>query len=663
MTGHHLLVHDGTFAAVNDSGDITAARGASPDGLFARDARHLSRWRLTLEGAAPEVLVPAGQAGPDRPLAAVLTPPGSRAEPPAYTVLREQAVADRSLLELLRVTSNRPARTVARIALTVDADFADQFELRFENRVYEKPGAVRSVLERPDGVEFGYERVAPCGDPSWHSRTVVRAVPSPEAVARPGEGTARILEWRLELPPHGDAEILVLAGALPSGGSGSAAPHLRPPAAALTRVARENEAFCAAAPRPREVIGWPELARACEQGLADLAGLRTTESGPDGEPLRVPAAGIPWYLSLVGRDALLTSLFALPYRPALAAATLPALAAVQGGVHDAERQEQPGRIVHELRHGELSCFRQVPYGRYYGAVDSTPLFLVLLHAYTERTSDTTLAVALEKHARAAVEWMFRDGGLAGVGWLACAAPGGVEGTAPTGRSWKDTPGALCFGREVRAKGPVAVAEVQGYAYDALIRTASLARTVWEDPGFAGRLESSAAGLRERFHEEFWMPGARFPAQAVDSAGRRAEALGSEAGHLLWSGLLDRERGRAVGRRLLEPDFFTGWGIRTLAAGQPAYHPLSYHKGAVRPHDNALAALGLARYGLTEQVLQVTRGLVDAAAAHGWRLPEVMAGYDRGDRPAPVPYPHSCRPQAWAAAAPLALLTAVKEQVR
>lgn len=388
------------------------------------------------------------------------------------------------------MTSNRPARTVARIALTVDADFADQFELRFENRVYEKPGAVRSALERPDGVEFGYERVAPSGEPSWHSRTVVRAVPSPEAVARPGEGTARILEWRMELPPHGEAEILVQACALPSGTTPSSPPHIRPPGDALARVAADNESFAGTYPRPRDVIGWTELARACEQGLADLAGLRAPATGPDGEPLRVPAAGIPWYLALVGRDALLTSLFALPYRPGLAAATLPALAAAQGGTYDPERQEQPGRIVHELRHGELSCFRQVPYGRYYGAVDSTPLFLVLLHAYTERTSDTGLAVALEKPARSAVDWMFRDGGLSGLGWLACAAPGGVEGTAAAGRSWKDTPGALCFGREVRTKGPVAVAEVQGYAYDALVRTAALARTVWEDPGLAGRLETA-----------------------------------------------------------------------------------------------------------------------------------------------------------------------------
>ncbi|PGH47446.1 glycogen debranching N-terminal domain-containing protein [Streptomyces sp. Ru87] len=662
MTGHHLLVHDGTFAGVNDCGDISGKRGPTPDGLFARDARHLSRWQLTVEASAPQVLVAAGQAGPDRPLAAVLTPPGSEEEPPAYTVFREQAVADRSLVERIRLASNRPGPVLARVALTVDADFADQFELRFDDRQYEKPGAVRSAVEKAGGVEFGYERVgSSAADRTWHARTVVGSQPVPDAVTRLGEGTARTLEWQVRLPPHGEAEVVVQASALPSG-EAAAPPALRTPAAAVARIARENAAFSAAAPRPRDVIGWTELARSCEQGLADLAGLRAPAAGPDGEALRVPAAGIPWYLALFGRNSLFTSLFTLPYRPELAAATLAALAATQGGSYDPDRQEQPGRIVHEVRHGELSRFRQVPYGRFYGAVDSTPLFLTLLHAYTEETSDPALAVALEKQARSAVEWLFGDGGLSDRGWLACG-PESAAGRGPAGQGWKDSPGALCFGDGVRPQGAVAVAEAQGYAYDALLRTARLARSVWDDAPFARSLEEAAGALRERFHQAFWVEEAGFPAQALDGAGNRAEALGSEAGHLLWSGILDQERGTAVGRRLLEADFFTGWGIRTLAAGQAPYHPLSYHRGSVRPHDNAVIVLGLARYGLTEQVLEATRGLVDAAAAHGWRLPEAMAGYARGDQPAPVPYPHSRRPHAWAAAAPLALLTAVKGQVR
>ncbi|MGP3999460.1 amylo-alpha-1,6-glucosidase [Streptomyces sp. 8N706] len=667
MTGHHLLVHDGTFAVVTDSGDISEARGASPDGLFSRDARHLSRWQLTVDGAPPELLVAAGQAGPDRPLAAVLTPPGSDQEPPAYTVWREQAVAGRSLAERVRLTSNRPEPTSARITLTVDADFADQFELRSDQHSYDKADAVRSASALADGVEFAYERAAASGQSPWHSRTVVTAVPAPDAVSRMAGGTAHTLEWRVELAPHGAGEITLQALALPSGAGAEAepeAPPIQPPAMAVAGPARENATFTGAHPRPRDLIGWAELARACEQGLADLAGLRVPASGPDGERLRVPAAGIPWFLALFGRDSLLTSLFTLPYRPELAAATLAALAAAQGTAYDpppafgggAPRQEQPGRIAHEIRYGELAHFRQVPYGRYYGAVDSTPLFLTLLHAYTERTADDVLARRLAPQARAAVEWMFRDGGLAEHGWL--VFPGNAESGGPCHQTWKDSPGAICFSDGTPAEGPIAVAEAQGYAYDALVRTAGLARKTWDDTAFADRLEGAAATLRSRFHREFWMAEHGFPALALDGEGRQADVLASNAGHLLWSGILDPARGESVGRRLLGADFFSGWGIRTLAAGQAPYHPLSWHKGSVWPHDNALIVLGLARYGLTEQALAVVRGLVEAAAVHDWRLPEAMAGYGRDEHPVPVPYPHSCSPQAWAAATPLALLSAL-----
>ncbi|MGP3947542.1 amylo-alpha-1,6-glucosidase [Streptomyces sp. 7N604] len=673
MTGHHLLVHDGTFAVVTDSGDISGACGASPDGLFSRDARHLSRWQLTVEGSSPELLVAAGQAGPDRPLAAVLTPPGSGHEPPAYTVFREQAVADRSLAERIRLTSNRPVPTTARVSLTVDADFADQFELRTDYRTYDKTDAVRTAEALQDGVALGYERPAPGGGPGpeWHSRTVITAVPAPDKVTHPASGTARTLEWRVLLPPHGNGEIVLQACALPSG-TDAEPPRVQPPATAVAGLAQENAAFTGADPRPRDLIGWTELARACEQGLADLAGLRVPAVGPDGEPLRVPAAGIPWFLALFGRDSLLTSLFTLPYRPGLAAATLAALAAAQGTEYDpppasgwertrrgqgqnAPRQEQPGRIAHEIRHGELARFRQVPYGRYYGAVDATPLFLILLHAYTERTADDALARRLEPQARAAVEWMFQDGGLAELGRLVY---GGVPVAAGGDQSWRDSPGAICFSDGTPAQGPIAVAGAQGYAYDALLRTAALARKTWDDAALADRLEEAAAQLSGRFHREFWMPGQEFPALALDGEGRQVDVLASEAGHLLWSGILDPQHGARVGRRLLEPDFFSGWGIRTLAAGQVPYHPLSWHKGSIWPHDNALTVLGLARYGLTEQALAVVRGLVEAAAVHGWRLPEVMAGYGRDEHPTPVPYPHSCSPQAWAAATPLALLSAL-----
>ncbi|MEU5094733.1 glycogen debranching N-terminal domain-containing protein [Streptomyces sp. NPDC020996] len=639
---HHLLVHGGTFAAVGDGGDISGVvRGAgSPDGLFVRDARHLSRWQLTVDGAVPEALTPVADGDTAR---CVLVPRGGRQEPPAYTVFREQAVGDGAFVESVRVTSNRPVATTVRLAVTADADFTDQFELRSDHRTYAKTGAVRHRRVLDDGVEFGYRR----GE--WQSCTTVTAEPAPDGVEETGTG-ARRLVWTLELPPHGTVELALRVAARPHGATSE--PWVpASPAAATERLLELEGEFVEGVAFP---TGWPELAAACARGLADLASLQVPATGPDGEELRVPAAGAPWFLTLLGRDALLTSLFALPYRPQLAAATLPALAATQARETGAVSVAQPGKIVHEVRHGELAHFGQVPYGRYYGSVDATPLFLVLLGAYVEQTGDTALARRLEPHARAAVGWMLDHGGLTSRGYLVYRADrGGLAN-----QNWKDSPGAICSADGTRATGPVTAAGAQGYAYDALRRTAQVARTVWDDEVYAALLEQAAADLRDRFQRDFWMREHSFPALALDGEGRQVDALASDAGHLLWSGLLDKEYGEQVGRRLLEPDFFSGWGVRTLAAGQPAYHPLSYHRGSVWPHDNALLTLGLARYGLHDEARTVAHAMVDAATATGHRLPEVLAGYGRDTHAEPVPYPHACVRESRSAAAPLALLTAV-----
>ncbi|WP_328719929.1 aminotransferase [Streptomyces sp. NBC_00247] len=644
------LVRAGTFAVLGADGGITGRRGASPDGLFRRDARHLSHWTLTVDGVVPGVLVPA--AG-EVCAQSVLTPPGTRDEPPAYTVFREQVLGDGYLTERVRLVGNRDEPVSAVLGITVDADFADQFELRSDRRRYDKSGARRTATPTPDGVVFSYGR----GD-DWLSRTTVTSVPAPTEVAPvDGEKTARVLLWHLEVPAQGAAELLLTVTAQPNGAP-TPGPSVTPDAAAaeqrLDTVAFTGSADQGALPLPADA---PDgLAAACARGLADLAALRVPALGPDGEHLRVPGAGVPWFLTLFGRDALLTSHFALPYRPELAAATLAALAATQGTEYDAFRGEQPGRVVHEIRHGELAAFRQVPYGRYYGSVDATPLFLTLLDAHALATGDTALAARLEPQARAAVAWMFRDGGLTDSGYLVYTPdPDGL-----VNQNWKDSEGAICFLDGTQAEGPIAVAEAQGYAYDALVRTARLARTVWGDADWADELDRAAGELKERFLRDFWMAGPDFPALALDGKGRQVDSLASDAGHLLWSGILDDEHARRVGLRLLEPDFFSGWAIRTLAAGQPGYHPLSYHRGTSWPHDNAVIVLGLARAGLADEVRTVSRGLLDAAGHHGDRLPEVMAGYGRTDHPRPVPYPHSCSPQAWAAATPLAILTALRE---
>ncbi|MGW2489236.1 amylo-alpha-1,6-glucosidase [Streptomyces sp. NPDC001606] len=639
---HHLLVHGATFAAVGDRGDISGVRGGSlPDGLFVRDARHLSRWQLTVDGGVPELLSPVTDG--DAAAHCVLVPRGGRQEPPAHTLFREQAVGDSAFVETLRVTSNRPVPTTVRLAITADADFADQFELRSDHRTYVKAGAVRSRQVLDDGIEFAYRRA------EWRSCTTISAEPAPDAVEETGTG-ARRLVWTLPLEPHGTTELVLRVMARPHGDK-RALRVPRGPAAVRAHLLSLEERFMEGVAFP---TGWPELAEACARGLADLAALQVPATGPDGEELRVPAAGAPWFLTLLGRDALLTSLFVLPYRPQPAAAVLLALAATQATGSGPFPVAQPGKIVHEVRHGELAHFGQVPFRRYYGSVDATPLFLILLGAYAERTGDSALARRLEPHARAAIGWMLDHGGLTSRGYLVYRADkGGLAN-----QNWKDSPGAICCADGSRPTGAVMAAGAQGYAYDALRRTAWLARTVWSDETYAALLEQAAADLRDRFQRDFWMREHSFPALALDGRGRQIDALASDAGHLLWSGLLDKEYGEVVGRRLLEPDFFSGWGVRTLASGQPAYHPLSYHRGSVWPHDNALLTLGLARYGLHDEARTVAHALVDAATATGHRLPEVLAGYDRGTHSEPVPYPHACLREARSAAAPLALLTAV-----
>ncbi|MFR9674711.1 glycogen debranching N-terminal domain-containing protein [Streptomyces sp. TR06-5] len=643
-----LLVHDGTLAVLGDSGDITGRNGTFPDGLFLQDARHLHRWSLTLDGAAPDVLVPLRSDGSGG--AAVLSPPFRRDLPPDCTVHREQTVAAGALLEQLRVTTTVGRAATVRVALTVGADFADLFALRGDH-AFDRPGAAVTSEARPDGARFTYRR----GE--WESHTAVSASPAPDTVTPLDDGTHR-LEWTLALPAHGSAHLDLRA---------TARPHAEPvtpsgeatgedAVSARARTARTVAEFVAAAPSPHAHTDWAELRQACDQGLADLAGLLVPSAGPDGERLLAPAAGVPWFLNLFGRDSLLTSLFALPYRPSLASATLGALAASQATTTDPSRAAQPGKIVHEVRHGELAHFGQVPFGRYYGTVDATPLFLVLLDAFTEETGDTATAQRLEGNARAAVDWMFHHGGLDDRGYLVYEP---AAGSGLANQNWKDSPGAICSADGTPATGAPAVAEVQGYAYDALRRTARLARTVWQDGAWAERLETAAARLRARFRRDFWMADEDFPALALDGAGRHATALASDAGHLLWSGILDDREAAAVARRLLRPDFFSGWGVRTVAAGQAAYHPLTYHRGSVWPHDNAVIALGMARYGLKDEVRRVAEGVLAAAERLGWRLPEVLAGHGRDEHPEPVSYPHSCSPQSWAAAAPLALLTAVE----
>ena len=602
MSGYSVVAGTTCLLTAGPGADVTGA--AEPDGFFVDDCRHLSRLVLSLPGPPLRVL----RTGPT---SAVCVPVTARDTDPPYAVVRRRRVLPGRLIESLELTSFTASPQTVQLGFEVAADFADQFELR-SARTFDKSDAVRRADVSGGRLTYSYARRG------FTRTTTVEAAPAAEL-------TPGAVRWSVPLPPHASVTLEITVSASPPADDAGPAATGDVPA-----VARDD------------------LARCVRQGLADLDALSMPAPGVPGAV--VPAAGAPWFLTVFGRDSLLTSLFALHHRPELAAGTLQVLAATQGRTTDESRVEEPGKVIHETRRGELAGTGEVPYARYYGSVDATPLFLMLLAAHHEVTGDDRLAARLEPAARAAVGWMLGPGGLA-AGYLRYRTdlPGLVH------HCWKDSADSMVFADGRLAAGPIAVAEAQAYAYRALLGTARLAAGVWHDPDWAATLTAAAAGLRDRFATDFRLPDG-FVALALDASGTAVDAPASNAGHVLWCGLLADDWAATVAERLARDDFFSGWGIRTLAAGQAPYHPLSYHRGGVWPHDTAIAVAGLAAAGRRADAARIADGLLAAAAHTGGRLPEVLTGLAREPGSGPVPYPHSCSPQAWAAAAPLLLLT-------
>jgi glycogen debranching enzyme len=344
---------------------------------------------------------------------------------------------------------------------------------------------------------------------------------------------------------------------------------------------------------------------------------------------------------------------ALPFNADLAATTLRVLAAWQGSRVDDFRDEDPGRILHELRYGELVAFEERPHSPYYGNADATPLFVVLLDEYERWTGDAELVRELEFEARAALAWIDEYADLMGNGYISYQRRN--EETGLENQCWKDSWDSIAY-RDGRIPGfPRATCELQGYAYDAKVRGARLARTFWKDEALAERLESSAADLKRRFNRDFWVPDDKYFALALDSEGGQVDALSSNMGHLLWSGIVDKSKAKAVVGHLMGPRLYSGWGVRTMAEGDGRYNPIGYHVGAVWPFDNSFIAWGLRRYGYKAEAAQIAAGILDAATFFEGRLPEAFGGYDRSLTKFPVQYPTACSPQAWSTGAPLLLL--------
>jgi len=627
-----LSVLDGSTFVVGDRlGDLRADEGRE-HGFFSEDTRFLSRWIL-IAGTRPLELLSLDQ---DAHFGArfFLTPRVDPDDQAPFSVMRRRLV-DHVWVEEITLTNHLHTAADLNLALEIDTDFADLFEVK------DGAGPARDVTrtERAGTLTLAYTR-------GEFKRSVAIAS------TQPAEITASGLRFALALGP-GEQWSTTFTITPHAAQPGATFPH-RSKRATLSELhtmkTAELEAWLAGAPALR--TDDRTLLRTYRASLSDLAALRLHPDLAKGATL--PAAGLPWFMALFGRDSLITSFQALPYLPGLAATTLRVLAARQASARDDFQEQEPGKILHELRFGELTARGERPYSPYFGSADATPLFVVLLDEYHRWSGDDELVRLLEPNARAALNWIAESGDLDGDGYVEYERRNLVSGLI--NQCWKDSWNSIQHADGQLARGPIATCEIQGYVYDAQRRGARLAREVWHDRALADRLEARAAALRAAFGRDFWMPERGCHAVALDGEKHQVDSLTSNIGHLLWSGLLDEAEAATTAERLLDEPLYSGWGVRTLGASEAGYNPLGYHTGTVWPHDNSLIAAGLARYGHHEAARTIATDMLAAAPYFEHRLPEVFAGFPRSVTSIPVAFPTASRPQAWAAAAPLLLLT-------
>jgi glycogen debranching enzyme len=627
------VLEGSTFCVCDERGDVDGTPRAA--GFFASDTRFLSRSVLTIQGARPE---PLSQAQPVPHVAsfvlrnAVVDGIG----PNELSVERERFVA-RGMEERIAVVNHSRGRLEFEVKLEFAADFADIFAVKSADPGFaEFEGASVDAVGRPPEVEGNTLLFT---DDDFPARLRVH-LSQPYTVA---DGSIR---FAVQLEPRARWEVSLALEPLLNGDTPLGTADFR------RRLESEREraddslaAWQKAAPRLEST--WNDLSRTWERSLADLAALRIEDDDFDVGAL--PAAGTPWFMTVFGRDTLITCLQTLVLGPELATSALLELAATQADEDDAERDAQPGKIIHEMRRGKAA---RAWTDRYYGTVDATPLFLILLSELWRWTGDASLPLKLEQNARRALEWIDGAGDTDSDGFVEYLrrAKRGIRH-----QSWKDSDASMVFRNGAYAEPPIASAEVQGYVYDAKLRIAELARTVWDDEPFAARLEADAATLRQRFNDQFWVEDGGYYALGLDRDKRPIDAVGSNMGHLLWSGIVPAERVDLVADALMGDGLWSGWGVRTLSANETDYNPLVYHNGTVWPHDNSLAAAGLARVGKSRECEQILSRMVEAAMHFDYRLPEVFAGFPRHAGVPPVIYPTASSPQAWAAGTPVLLL--------
>jgi glycogen debranching enzyme len=634
------VLEGNTFVVGRRNGDVDAGPG-EPHGLFHRDTRHLSRWLLTIDD---QTLGPLSTDDTKSFSSHFFLVPGTGSEytDATLSVIRRRVVGD-GFFEELTVLNHGTEPIHPEIALAVGADFADLFEVK--DATIEKPGKTFSRVE-DDMLLLGYERGG-----------YIR-----ETWIRPHDEPAEISEGRIvfapTIPPQGSwstwIEVVAAVDGTPTGHDRtrySPGDDSRSPARSRTELGTHPKVSELLAVAPELETDWEPLKLTYARSLVDLAALRFYPR--EGSKVAVPAAGLPWFQTLFGRDSLITSYQSLHIVPELAANTLDVLASLQGTRRDDFRDEEPGKVLHELRFGELTAFEERPHSPYYGSADGTMLFLILLDEYERFTGDTERVRRLEPNARAALAWIDEYGDRDGDGYVEYERRNTETGLE--NQCWKDSWNSILFADGTLAKLPRATCELQGYAYDARLRCARLAREIWNDDALAQKLEQQAEKLKQSFNNDFWLEDRGYYALALDGDKKPVDSLTSNIGHLLWSGMVDDDRAGEIVAHLLGARLFSGWGVRTMAAGDGGYNPIGYHQGTVWPHDNSLIAAGLRRYGYDEEATTIAFAILEAAQYFLGRLPETFAGYERALTDYPVEYPTACSPQAWATGAPLLLL--------
>ena len=630
-----VLKHGETFALFDRFGDMPRV-GPGEHGLYHQGTRFLACHELRVDGQRPMLLnssvrrdnsvLTVDATNPDMP-------EGAQGALHKGTVhlARSWMLWDGACHARIELANYGDVEVALRLSMEYGADFVDIFEVRGFER--ERRGRSLPAEVGSEGVLLAY-----AGLDGVTRRTEIAFS------RRPRRLTAERADFEVVLPPAGRYELETRiccdprAGACRSATFAAAAEG----ASAALRLARVRQARCSSP--NAQFNAW------VERSAADLGML--TVGNPEGP---YPYAGVPWYSVPFGRDGIITALEYLWVDPAMARNVLAFLARTQATESRPEQDAEPGKIVHEMRKGELAALGEIPFGRYYGTIDATPLFVVLAGEYQQRTGDAATLERLWPAIEAALGWIDRHGDVDGDGYVEYQRR---SDKGLVNQGWKDSEDSVFHADGTLAHGPIALAEVQAYVYLAKIHAARLARTLGRQE-HARALQREALDMRERFERDFWCEELGTYALALDGDKRPCRVRSSNAGHVLWSGIAGEARARRVGETLLSRDGFSGWGVRTIAAGEARYNPMSYHNGSIWPHDNALTAMGLARYGMKQHTAHLASALYEASLFMDLhRLPELFCGFERRNHgEGPTLYPVACSPQAWASATAFYLVKA------